>query len=192
MHEDSCDCLKSELVLFSVAPTQTSIENGCFAKYYPITTLDQGGPIEFKITAGSDKYIDANNIILYTRCRILYQSGNGTIPNEVTVSGSKVFNEDAKVAPINYFHATQFKNVEVHLNEKLINPSDNLYPYRAYFEMLLSHGTDSKKNQLKMGLFWVLEIHLDTIDTQEAGWLCRKLAADHRCVGDYIAESIAQ
>ena len=152
VHEQSCDCLKSELELFSVAPTQTCIESGCFRKYYPITTLDQGGPIEFKITGGSDKYIDVNNIILYTKCRIMYQEKD-TIPAEVASGTNKIFNANAKVCPINYFHATQFKNVEVYLNGKSITPSDNLYPYRAYFETLLSHGTDSKKNQLKMGLF---------------------------------------
>ena len=123
-----------------------------FSKYYPVTTLDRGGPIEFKITVDSEHYVDPSHIFLYTKSRILSQDGS-TIPKEIEVSSVKQFNNDAIVFPINYFHATRFKNVEIFLNNKMINQSDNLYPYRAFFECLLSHGSDSKRNQLKMALF---------------------------------------
>ena len=152
LHERSCDCLKSELELFNVPPTQTSIESGFFSKYYPVTTLDRGGPIEFKITVDSEHYVDPAHIFLYTKSRILAQDGS-PIPGEIEVSGAKAFNDDAVVFPINYFHASRYKNVEIFLNNKMINQSDNLYPYKAFFECLLSHGADSKRNQLKMGLF---------------------------------------
>ena len=59
------------------------IESSCLAKEYSFATLDQEGPIDFKVTLGSDKYIAVNNIILYTKCRVLYQQGNEAIPGEV-------------------------------------------------------------------------------------------------------------
>ena len=48
VHEDSCKCLMSELDLFSVPPTQTSIENGTSSNTYPYratleTLLSYGG-----------------------------------------------------------------------------------------------------------------------------------------------------
>ena len=35
VHEQSCECTKSELDLFSVPPTQTSMEQGSWIEYHP-------------------------------------------------------------------------------------------------------------------------------------------------------------
>jgi hypothetical protein len=36
IHEGSCECAKSELDLFSVPATQTSIESGTYVEYHPV------------------------------------------------------------------------------------------------------------------------------------------------------------
>ena len=46
-HDMSCECTKSELDLFSVPPTQTSMEHGSWVEYHPVTTVTDGSPIEF-------------------------------------------------------------------------------------------------------------------------------------------------
>ena len=46
LDEYSCDCLKSELDLFEVPPTNTSIGDCKFIQFYPITSTTIGGPIE--------------------------------------------------------------------------------------------------------------------------------------------------
>ena len=48
---NSCICVKSELEIFSVPPTQTSIEDGIVVDYHPIACLVDTGPIEFDIPA---------------------------------------------------------------------------------------------------------------------------------------------
>ena len=53
-HEMSCECTKSELDLFSVPPTQTSMEQGSWVKYHPISGT------------GED-YIDFGNTMLYVK-----------------------------------------------------------------------------------------------------------------------------
>ena len=51
IHPQSCECLKSELDLFSVPPTQTSIESGAYVEYHPISALvGNASPIEFYIS----------------------------------------------------------------------------------------------------------------------------------------------
>ena len=54
--------MKSELDIFSVQPTQTSIEYGLFVDYHPIASLVDVGPIEFEIPASADHYVDPSHI----------------------------------------------------------------------------------------------------------------------------------
>ena len=71
VHPQSCECTKSELDLFVVPPTQTSIDSGTFVEYNPISTISQGNPIEFSITGAGQDYIDLPNSQLYVRAQIV-------------------------------------------------------------------------------------------------------------------------
>ena len=74
IHRDGGECMLLELELFSVSPSQASIDKSQFVKYFPITSLDSG-PIEFHITTSETEYLDVSNIFLYTKNRILDGSG---------------------------------------------------------------------------------------------------------------------
>lgn len=39
IHPQSCPCVKSELDLFSVPPTQQSVEHGHWVEYHPVAPL---------------------------------------------------------------------------------------------------------------------------------------------------------
>ena len=54
----SCPCVKNELDLFTVPPTQTSVEHGGTMDYHPVSTLTDNGPIEFNIPGSGEDYID--------------------------------------------------------------------------------------------------------------------------------------
>ena len=47
VHDQSCECAKTELDVFSVPPTQTSIEYGNYVEYHPLSSITDSGPIEF-------------------------------------------------------------------------------------------------------------------------------------------------
>ena len=47
LHTHSCECLKSELFLFEISPTQTTIENSHCVQYKPISSLTDDSLIEF-------------------------------------------------------------------------------------------------------------------------------------------------
>ena len=65
----SCACLKSEVNLFSVPPTQTMIENSDYVQYKPISSLTEGSPIQFSIP-GTSEYIDLAHTLLSVRVTI--------------------------------------------------------------------------------------------------------------------------
>jgi len=67
VHEQSCKCTKSELDLFSVLPTQASMQQGSWVKYHPITTVADGSPIEFDISGTGEDYVNFATTMLYVK-----------------------------------------------------------------------------------------------------------------------------
>ena len=139
VHEQSCECTKSELDLFSVPPTQTSIENGCWTEYHPLSSLADGSPIEFEVSGTGEDYLDFANSHLYVKAKITAQDGGNIAA-------------DAEVGPVNNFLHSLFSQVDVSLNGTLITSSTSTYPYRAYIEDTVNYGTDTKKSQFSAAL----------------------------------------
>jgi len=69
VHEQSCECTKSELDLFSVTPTQTSIKQSSLIECHKTSSLADGLPIEFDVNANGEDYIDFANTLLYVRAK---------------------------------------------------------------------------------------------------------------------------
>lgn len=141
VHPQSCECTKSELDLFTVPPTQTSIESGSYTEYHPISSINDGTPIEFAVSGSGLEYLDLQNTQLYVRAQIVQADG--------TAIGN-----NAEVGPANLFLHSLFSEVDVKLNETLVTSTNNTYSYRAYLETLLSYGNDSKSSQLTSALYY--------------------------------------
>jgi hypothetical protein len=90
IHEGSCECASTELDLFSVPPTQTSVESGKYVEYRPVSTLQNGSPIEFDIASSGDDYIDFANSYLHVKVKITKANGNNLA-------------DDDAVGPVNNF-----------------------------------------------------------------------------------------
>jgi len=151
-HEIACECTKSELDLFSVPPTQTSMEQGSWVEYHPMTTVADGSPIEFDISGTGEDYIDFGNTILYVKAKVTALDGTN-LP------------ADAAFGPVNLFLHSLFLQVNISLNGTLITASTNTYPYRAMMETLLSYGEDAKTSQLTSALYCKdLPGRMDSVD----------------------------
>ena len=140
---------KSETEVFAVPPTQTTIEGNYWKKYYTVTSTDHSGPLEFKIKAGEHDYINPSGHYLYTSNRILDTNGEPLTEKD----DADQIRKDSIVFPINYFHATRFKNVETIWGGKSVTSNDNLYPYRALFETELNYSRDVKQEQMMLSLY---------------------------------------
>ncbi|XP_071950809.1 uncharacterized protein F54H12.2-like [Antedon mediterranea] len=144
VHNHSCECLKSELDLFSVPPTQTSITKGQWVQYHPFNSITDVGPLQFNIQGSSEEYMDLSQTMLNVKLKITKQDGTDLQPAD-------------PVGPANLLLQSLFSEVDVSLNERLITPSTNTYSYRALIETLLTYGSDAKNTHLTGGLF-----HKDT------------------------------
>src|SRR6218665_1683095 len=110
IHPQSCECTKSELDLFAVPPTQTSIEYGNYVEYNPITTISQGAPIEFSITGAGKDYLDLASTQLYVNAQII-KANNDPIDN------------NDNIGPTNLFLHSLFSEVDITLNDTLVTSS---------------------------------------------------------------------
>ena len=75
VHEDSCACAKSELDLFCLPPTQTSILKSRSVEYSPISILGSG-PVEFAVSGSGEDYTDLANTYLRVICKVLHSDGS--------------------------------------------------------------------------------------------------------------------
>jgi hypothetical protein len=141
IHPMSCECLKSELDLFSLPPTQTSIESSHYAEYPPVSSLADAVPIEFVISGSGQDYLDLSNLQLYVRAQI------------TTAAGVAVDNA-AHVFPVNMLLHSMFSEIEIRCNDTLVSSSNGTYGYRAMLETLLSYSPETIQSQLKSALFY--------------------------------------
>lgn len=141
IHKDSSCCTKSELDLFSVPPTQLSIDRNVTVEYRPTTPLTGNGPLEFQID-GCDDFTDLSETYLYVKVQIVNNDGTPLDENDI-------------VAPSNLFLHSLFSKVEVKLNGRQICSMNNyIYPYRAMLETLLNYGKEAKSSHLECELYY--------------------------------------
>lgn len=140
LHSHSHQCDKSETDIFSLPPTQTSIDGSIFMYYNPISSINQNAPIEFLVPGNGSEYIDLSHTMLRVRAQI--------IPN--------IDADNKKVAPVNNFLHSLFNQIDVFFNHKQVSQPNNSYPYRAYLESTFNYGHDSKSSHLTAGL-WITD-----------------------------------
>ncbi|XP_070576105.1 uncharacterized protein F54H12.2-like [Ptychodera flava] len=127
LHKHSCECTKSELDMFTVPPTQTSVEEGQWEEVHPLTHIVELGPIEFVISGSVEDYIDLSSTLLLIKAKITEVDGTN-------------LGADAAVGPCNLWLHSLLSQVDVHLNGKMISNPSSTYLYQAMLETLLNNG----------------------------------------------------
>ena len=135
VHSKSGECVKTELDLFSVPPTQVSLEKGLWIDHQPVSSVSDGGPITF-LCPGTEDYVDLSKTILVVRAKVTKANGNN-------------LDADEHVGIVNNFLHSLFKQVDVFLKE-----TTGTYAYRAYMETLLNCGPAAKESQLTATMFY--------------------------------------
>jgi len=131
--------MNSELDIFKVPPTQTSIESSSFLHYKHTAPLLESTSLEFTLPPSNDYYLDLAHTMLHVVVEIK--------PNDKN-------DENLKVKPVNNFLHSLLSQVDVFSNNKLVTPSSNCYAYRSYIETLLNYGSIAKSSHLISGLWF--------------------------------------
>ncbi|KYN38950.1 hypothetical protein ALC56_06672 [Trachymyrmex septentrionalis] len=99
--------MKSEVDLFSLPSTQTSIESSQWVYYKPITSLADDSPIEFVIPGHGEDCLDLTHTMLSLGIRVESERGEST---SVALDGR------AKVGPVNHLLHSLFNQIDVYFN----------------------------------------------------------------------------
>lgn len=138
---NSPQCIKSELDLFYVPPTNTSIESGGWGVYHPVSIIDHNdGPLEFYIPATENDYIHLSKTLLYLQ--VDFQKINTVIATTDNFS------------PVNNFASSLFSQIDVSLKNESIETSNSTYAYKAYITDQLNFGEDAKTSVMQSNLFY--------------------------------------
>ena len=143
VHPYSKRCEKSEIDLFSIPPTQLSLEKGRWIEYRPLSDVQNGDCAITYLISGTDEYIDLSKTILEVEGKVF-------AGDKSPLSGGG----QANVAPVNNFLHSLFKQVDVYLNGKQVTPAMGTYAYRSYIETLLNYDVSAKKSQLSSALYY--------------------------------------
>ena len=144
VHPYSKRCEKSEVDLFSVPPTQLSLEKGRWIDYRPLSSVENPDSAITFLIAGTDEYLDLSKTILVVEGHITLGDGK----TKLTGGGQ------TSVAPVNNFLHSLFKQVDVYLNGKQVTPAMGTYAYHSYIETLLNYDVSAKKSQLSSALYF--------------------------------------
>ena len=144
VHPFSKRCDKSEVDLFSVPPTQQSLERGRWIDYAPLSSVQNPDSAITFLIAGTDEYIDLSKTILTVTGNIMKKDGT----TKLTGGGQ------SNVAPVNNFLHSLFRQVDVYLNGKQVTPAMGTYAYRSYIETLLSYDVSAKESQFSSALYY--------------------------------------
>ena len=112
IHPSSCKRVKSELDLFAVSPTRTSLEHGHYVKHRPKSIILEG-PVEFVIFEKGGYYIDLANTFLYVRAAILKA-------NRTAITAQ------SNVAPVSNWPHRFWSQIDLSLNNTLVTQSKML------------------------------------------------------------------
>ena len=144
VHPFSKRCDKSEVDLFSVPPTQQSLERGRWIDYAPISSVQNPNSAITFLIAGTDEYIDLSKTILTVTGNIMKKDGTTKLTG----------GDQSNVAPVNNFLHSLFRQVDVYLNGKQVTPAMGTYAYRSYIETLLNYDVSAKESQFSSALYY--------------------------------------
>ena len=76
IYPESCECAKSELDLFSVPFTQTSIDDSKWVEYLPLNSVTENSrPMEFMLSGSGEEYVDLSETYLHVVVKITNTDG---------------------------------------------------------------------------------------------------------------------
>ena len=142
VHPYSKRCEKSEVDLFSIPPTQLSLEKGRWIEYRPLSSVQNNDSAITFVVAGTDEYLDLSKTILVVEGKV------------VPGTGGDLSTGQASVAPVNNFLHSLFRQVDVYFNGKQVTPAMGTYAYRSYLETLLNYDVSAKESQLSSAMYY--------------------------------------
>ena len=160
LDDDPCHCISSDLDFSFIPPTDTTIVKNYYERVEP-TASANSSTVQFALKAKHKDFISLKNSFIQVSAKIL--KSDKTVPD--APAGGAAIENASKVFPINYLGATMFKNVKVSIGGVKISDSNDLYPFKAFFEYLLSYYPDVAHQSGALSLWYKDTKEYDEVTT---------------------------
>lgn len=135
IHETSKPSVCSEIDLFSLPPTDTSIDTSYYADYKSIVNIqDANAKLEFRIQGSPNHYLDPSDSFIVVKLKVVKSDGSDLSVANANANPPVVA---SNVSVVNCLLHSLFSQCEVFLANQLVSSSNNCYAYKAYLESLL-------------------------------------------------------
>lgn len=137
---ESAECSKSELDLFSIPPTQTSVEEGFFDDLPAQANFDSSSTIRIDITGDSGHYINLAETEIH-------------ISGYFCKKGDTEIANTTKIGIVNNLLGSLFKQAEISINNKTVENTNSTLPFRDYIVKTLGLSASEKVSQLAGNIY---------------------------------------
>lgn len=142
LHKNSCLCTTDQLELFSLPPTNFSLEKSEYVEFFPIATPTGTSVIEFNVPSLGPFFYDLQSSFLHIQCKIVRKNGDT----------AATANVNDKVIPVQSFATSLFQHVHVYLNSTLVSSFEH-YAYRSYLDIIMNANQVTQAHTLSALLF---------------------------------------
>ena len=133
------NCHSEELLLFSLPPSETSLQSREWIEYRPVNQISGSTVLDFNIAAQSS--IDLKNSLLNVKLQLT--EGDGTPLSEEVVAGL-----------VNLPLQSIFRQVDVTFKKAQVSHTRTNYPYKAYIDIILKTNQSTQQSLLTSQLFY--------------------------------------
>lgn len=121
--------------LFSKQPNENGVKQSTFQKFFPITSVKDSGPYEFRILTADHEFLYAPLLRLGGVVRIVKTNGDP-------------LNKDDDISVCNLPIDSLFQSIVIEINQVKIEDTSYSYGYKAFLEKTLSFDTSAKNTHL--------------------------------------------
>ena len=133
------ECRNSALCVFDKPGYQTDILKTTYVEYFPVSSVDSEGPIEFLVPGAADDYLDLNDTCLKVVVKLKKSDGTA-----IKADGTD------KCAFVNLAISSIFSDCATKISDVQISGGDFDYGYTSYFLTALQFQKQAQKSHLKV------------------------------------------
>ncbi len=139
-----------DAIRFNAIPSTEHVPQVMWVDVQPSSTVTEQSPVEFLVPGAGNQYFSLPDTELYVKFHILHEDGT-PLPE---ADPGEPFPDMARVAPINNFLHSLWRQIDVFWGDRLVSSSGMNYPHKSIVDLLLSDGREAKDTQLQAQLYY--------------------------------------
>lgn len=164
IHPKSRICTLPQFDIFTVPPTQYSVEKDLQTQHLPLSSITSNTPLMYQVVSGDDEYIMLSESKLHMRLKIKLKKVS-TAATDKGTEKTLAATDWSNIKPANYLLQSLWKQIEINYNSKELTHSPPTYAYRSFFEALIGFSNTAKEGYLQ-GAWWSNATNGQSIPTE--------------------------